>query len=136
MDIGKTLFMILRDIKKLVMRNLSGEVTFLEFKCLKIVYQNPITQKEIIEETGMTKGTVSKALRSLEERGFVTRRRVGREYRVEITEEGKAVMRKFEKIASEINEILLKNFTEDEKQTLQTLLKKMLRNLEQVDDET
>ncbi|AGK60835.1 Transcriptional regulator [Archaeoglobus sulfaticallidus PM70-1] len=136
MDIGKILFMILQNIKKLVMRNLSGELTFLEFKCLKIIYQNPITQKEIIEETGMTKGTVSKALRSLEERGFVTRRRVGREYRVEITEEGKAVMRKFEKIASEINEILLKNFTEDEKQTLQTLLKKMLRNLDQVEDET
>ncbi len=52
MDIGKTLFMILRGIKKLVMKRLSGEVTFLEFKCLKIVYQDSITQKEIIEETG------------------------------------------------------------------------------------
>ncbi|WP_211247040.1 hypothetical protein [Methermicoccus shengliensis] len=39
-----------------------------------------------------------------------------------------------EKITSEINEILLKNFTEDEKRTLQTLLKKMLRNIELTGD--
>ncbi len=73
-------------------------------------------------------------MRSLEKKGFVTRRRVGRKYRVEITEEGKAVIKKFEKIASEIDGILMKDFSEEEKQILQNLLKKMLRNLEQVED--
>ncbi|KUK05138.1 hypothetical protein [Methermicoccus shengliensis] len=63
-----------------------------------------MSQKEIIEETRLTKGTVSKK------------------------ESGD------EKITSEINEILLKNFTEDEKRTLQTLLKKMLRNIELTGD--
>jgi len=133
MDIGKTLFMILQNMKKFVMRNISGELTFLEFKCLKIAYRSPITQKEIIEETGLSKGTVSKALRSLEKKGLITRRRVGREYWVGLTDEGMAVMRKFEKIASEINEILLRDFSEEDKQNLKNLLERMLKNIEQVE---
>ena len=136
MDTGKTLFKILQNIKRLVIRNLSGELTFLEFKCLKIAYTTKKKKKKMIEETGMTKGTVSKALKSLENKGFVTRRRVGREYEVRLTEKGEAVMEKFEKIASEINKTLLNGFTEHEKLTLHTLLEKMLKNLEHIEDKT
>ncbi|ADB57733.1 MarR family winged helix-turn-helix transcriptional regulator [Archaeoglobus profundus] len=133
MDIGKTLFMILQNMKKFVMKNLSGELTFLGFKCLKIAYyKSPVTQKEIIEETGLSKGTVSKALRRLEKKRLITRRRVGRKYQIELTDEGMAVMKKFEKIASEINKILLKDFSEEEMKNLKNLLERMLKNIEQV----
>lgn len=135
MDIGKLLFMILRNVKKLIIRNLSGELTFLEFKCLKIAYMKPVTQKEIVEETGLTKGTVSKALKSLEEKGLITRKRAGREYRVELTEKGIAVMKRFEKIASEINEILLRDFSEEERRNLKNLLERMLKNIERIGNE-
>ncbi len=130
MDISKLLFMILRNIKKFVMKNLSGELTFLEFKCLKIAYMKPITQKEIVEKTGLTKGTISKTLKSLEEKGLIVRKRKGKEYKVELTESGYEMIKKFEKIASKIDEILLKDFDERERKTLKNFFERMLRNIE------
>ena len=130
MDISKLLFMILRNIKKFVMKNLSGELTFLEFKCLKIAYMKPITQKEIVEKTGLTKGTISKTLKSLEEKGLIVRKRKGKEYKVELTERGYEMIKKFEKIASKIDEILLKDFDERERKTLKNFFERMLRNIE------
>ncbi|ADC66037.1 transcriptional regulator, MarR family [Ferroglobus placidus DSM 10642] len=130
MDIAKILFLILRSVKRQVMERLSGELTFLEFKCLKIVYGGKATQKEIVEETGLTKGTVSKALKSLEEKGLITRKRDGREYVIHLTEEGKAMIKKLERIASEINEKMLRGFEREEVKILERLLERILRNLE------
>jgi len=130
MEIGRVLFMILQNIRRAVMKELPDEITFLEFKCLKIACETPVTQKEIIERTGMTKGTVSKAVRSLESKGLVVRKRSGKNYVVELTTDGNAMMKKLERISSRVNEILLRDFEEKDRQILEHLLRKMLSNLE------
>jgi len=130
MDFGKLLFLINRGIRREVEKRLGNDITFLEFKTLIVLCKKPTTQKELNEILGLTKGTVSKTIRSLEAKGLLRRRRVGRGYSIEVTEKGRILIGEFEKIKKEIEEILFEGFTDEEKRNLLYLLEKIVENLE------
>ena len=130
MDFGKLLFLINRGIRREVEKRLGKDITFLEFKTLIVLCKKPTTQKELNEILGLTKGTVSKTIRSLEAKGLLRRRRVGRGYSIEVTEKGRILIGEFEKIKKEIEEILFEGFTDEEKRNLLYLLEKIVENLE------
>jgi len=130
MDFGKLLFLINRGIRREVEKRLGNDITFLEFKTLLVLCKKPTTQKELNEILGLTKGTVSKTIRSLEAKGLLRRRRVGRGYSIEVTEKGRILIGEFEKIKKEIEEILFEGFTDEEKRNLLYLLEKIVENLE------
>jgi len=130
MDFGKLLFLINRGIRREVEKRLGNDITFLEFKTLIVLCKKPTTQKELNEILGLTKGTISKTIRSLEAKGLLRRRRIGRRYSIEVTDKGRLLIDEFEKIKKEIEENLFEGFTDEEKRNLLYLLEKIVKNLE------
>lgn len=130
MDVLKQLFLINKNLRRIVEGKLGGKLTFLEFKFLRLVYFGGKTQKELVELTGMTKGTVSKVLSSLEGKGLVVRVRRGRNLSVEITERGRNLMKEFDCLAEEIQKTLLRGFNEEDVERLDEFLRRMAKNLE------
>jgi uncharacterized membrane protein len=61
---------------------------------LKLVHQNDgrIAQKELLTQTNFSKAKLSRNISSLEEFGFITKEKWGREFRVYITKNGRKVV--------------------------------------------
>ncbi|AIY90618.1 MarR family winged helix-turn-helix transcriptional regulator [Geoglobus acetivorans] len=131
MDLLKYIFLINRHVRKEVQRELGGKLNFLEFKVLLTVYRGVESQIDIVEETGLSKGTVSKALKKLEEGGFIVRKRSGRKYAVELTESGQSIMQEFENLTDVLGRKMLAGFREEEINALESFFRKMLENLEE-----
>ncbi|AKG92479.1 Winged helix DNA-binding domain [Geoglobus ahangari] len=133
MDVLKQLFLLNKNLRRIVERRLEGRLTFLEFKFLRLIFSGRKSQKELVELTGMTKGTVSKVLSSLEERGLIVRVRKGKGFEVEVTESGRRLMEEFDTLTDEIQRILLRGFSEEEVRVIEDLFRRMVRNLEEED---
>ncbi|NOY11223.1 MAG: MarR family transcriptional regulator [Archaeoglobi archaeon] len=133
MDVLKQLFLLNKNLRRIVERRLEGRLTFLEFKFLRLICSGRKSQKELVELTGMTKGTVSKVLSSLEERGLIVRVRKGKGFEVEVTESGRRLMEEFDPLTDEIQRILLRGFSEEEVRVIEDLFRRMVRNLEEED---
>lgn len=129
MDVGKLLFMIHWNKKKAIEKRLPQNITPLEFKVMFILCKKNSTQKELGDKLGLTKGTVSKTVSSLEDKGFIKRVRGGRSCSIKLTEKGKSLRKKMEEIHVELEEIMFKNFSDKEKTELIRLLSKILKNL-------
>ena len=79
----------------------------------------------ICEATAMDKVSVSRAIRSLDERALVTRTRRADDRRasdVALTEDGARIYAEVAPLALEYERTLLEDFTEEERETLMTLL--------------
>ncbi|MBE8538646.1 MarR family transcriptional regulator [Geoglobus acetivorans] len=131
MDLLKYIFLINRHVRKEVQRELGGKLNFLEFKVLLTVYRGVESQIDIVEETGLSKGTVSKALKKLEEGGFIVRKRSGRKYAVVLTESGQSIMQEFENLTDVLGRKMLAGFEDEEINALERFFRKMLENLEE-----
>ncbi len=130
MDIGKLLFMIVWRKRKFIEKLLPNDLTPLEFKVLAILCKKgPASQKEIQDLLGLTKGTVSKVVKSLESKGYIRRTRKGKSYTVELTEAGREKEKTVDEIARKVNEKIFRDFSEDERRELTRLLNKVLENL-------
>ena len=131
MDLLKQLFLVNKNLRRVVENELRGRLTFLEFKFLRLVHSGRRTQKELVELTGMTKGTVSKAISSLEEKGLIVRVRRGKGFEVEVTEQGRELMEEFDSLMGKIQRALLRDFSEEEVEKLDEFFRRMVKNLEE-----
>lgn len=90
------------------------------------------SQKELADALEVSTATVAVSLKKLENGGYITRAVIpddNRYNQLEITEKGRAVVKESCKIFEHINETMFKDFTEEEKETLYQLMKRLNRNL-------
>ena len=105
----------------------SGQYPFLVY----LYYKDTVTQEIMSNELYIDKGTTAKALKKLQENGYVTRQvddKDKRAYKVQLTENGKKVTKEIFHILHNWNSILTSDFTEEEQNLALKLLMKMLKN--------
>lgn len=127
-DLVSELYWVMRKVFERQLEDIG--VSFMEFKALMHI-QRVNSQSELIKEMGVSKGTASKVLKSLEAKGLVERKRVMRGYTVELTEKGKEVLEEIRKEGKKVEEIMLSKMNEEEKSLLINLLKKAIESMEE-----
>ena len=99
---------------------------------MKLSREDGITQCELVKDSHMTPPTISVALKTLEQEGLVER--CGdeddmRATRVYLTEKGRETDRKNRETIKQVDEIMLRGLSDEEKESLMGLLMKMRENL-------
>lgn len=105
----------------------SGQYPFIIF----LSRNEGVTQEEMSSSLYIDKGTTAKAIKKLEQEGYVRREidtKDKRAYRVYLTEKGRIVTLNIFKVLHSWNDILTSDFTEEEKQQALNLLQRMLDN--------
>ncbi|QEK13294.1 MarR family transcriptional regulator [Crassaminicella thermophila] len=105
----------------------SGQIIFL----MMLLKKDGISQEFMAEHLKIDKGTTARAIKKLEKEGYVIRKvdpEDKRAYKVYTTEKAVSIKPKIKKILSGFTEILEDSFTEEEKELLLKLLKKMAEN--------
>ena len=103
----------------------------LVLQCL--INKDVVTQLDIVRFTGFKPPTISIMLHKMEEEGLVTRKPDEydlRAMRVYITDDGRAEYSKAVKIVNAIESKLMYNITDEEKRSLESVLKKIKSNLD------
>jgi len=103
----------------------------LVLQCL--INKDGVTQLDIVRFTGFKPPTISIMLHKMEEEGLVTRKPDEydlRAMRVYITDDGRAEYSKAVKIVNAIESKLMYNITDEEKRSLESVLKKIKSNLD------
>ncbi len=98
--------------------------------------ERDIFQKDLEEVFSVRRSTMSSVLQRMEEKGLLTRSAVSYDARlkkIELTDKGKRLHRQMEESIDRMEEKLIRGLTEEETQTLLTLLDKVKRNVEQDD---
>jgi DNA-binding MarR family transcriptional regulator len=111
----------------------SGQYGFLYF----LYAHDGATQDEISKALDMDKATTARAIQKLELNGFVKRKRNESDHRVNnvfLTEKSKQLKSDLFGIARRWDAILLENFSEAEKETLQHLMLKLSQNAKSFKD--
>ncbi|SHI85568.1 transcriptional regulator, MarR family [Clostridium amylolyticum] len=112
-----------REFKKLNIG--SGQYMFLAF----LYNHEGINQEELSNYLSIDKGTTAKALKKLEDEGYISRvqdEKDRRAYRVFITPKGMSIKEEFFSILRGWNDNLINELKPEEIQTLKTLLKKLI----------
>ncbi|MCP2678497.1 MarR family transcriptional regulator [Maricaulaceae bacterium NA33B04] len=94
-----------------------------------------MTAQGVCEATAMDKVTVSRAIRALDSRGLVRRKPKPEDKRasdVTLTEEGEAIYAEIAPSALDYEARMLAGFSDEERETLKTLLEKLERHLDSV----
>ncbi len=111
----------------------SRDITFEQGFALGFLVQNPGSiQRDIAEITRTSAASVSSLLQGLERRALIERRTEGgneRSKRVYATPEGEALIAGFETAMTAANDTLLAPLDDDEKATLERLLRKITDQL-------
>jgi len=112
-------------------------IGILEFRLLVMLAAEPDTApSRICEAMGLDGGAVSRTLRGLEGRGLVASRpdRRNPAYKLwSLTAEGVRLQDKAVPVSMQRDEILLGDFTDEERSQLITMLRRMLSRVEQLD---
>ena len=93
--------------------------------------QDGASQEELAKALEVDKATVTRAIHKLEEQGIVERRRDPVDQRINrivLTESGHSHQNELKAITREWHETLLKDFTDEETETLKYLLDKLMNN--------
>ena len=91
--------------------------------------QDKMTMKDIADKIHRTRPTVTVLIDKLEKLGYVKRivSDVDNRYTyISLTEKGEDFKPVFEKISNELNDMLYKNLSNDEAETLENILKKII----------
>ncbi|WP_291581456.1 MarR family winged helix-turn-helix transcriptional regulator [Clostridium sp. UBA6640] len=105
----------------------SGQYVFL----IHLYSNDGINQECISSNLNIDKGTTARALKRLEELGYIIRvvdEEDKRAYRVFLTDKAKYIEKEFFEILAEANRVITKDFTEEEKALAISLLKRMVNN--------
>lgn len=97
-----------------------------------LAHRDGVTQLQIVKETRLTAPTVSVALSKMEADGLVVRKADEhdlRQVRVYITEKGRQTDDFMRSKCMEVEELMLRNISEEERKQLISTLRKVLRNL-------
>ncbi len=133
-DIGKTLSTIVRlthcHINDELMAHDISSGQFPYFMAL--IMREGATQEELSEILFMDKGTTAKAIKKLEENGFVIRKKSQIDKRcnkVFFTEKGRDLIPEVMKVLKTWTDKLFKGFSMDERELLGEYLHRMLKNI-------
>jgi len=91
-----------------------------------------IPQSSIAKELEITPATVSAMVKRMEKSGFIVRRRNAEDERVSniyLTDEGRSLRTELNKAQKEMEGIVFKGFSDEEKETLSGYLERMIENL-------
>lgn len=111
----------------------SGQYSFLYY----LYAHNGATQDEISKALDMDKATTARAIQKLELNGFVIRQRNAADHRVNnvyLTEKSLGLQTELFGIARRWDAILLEDFTEDERETLQKYMLRLSQNAKSLKD--
>ncbi|WP_206512273.1 MarR family winged helix-turn-helix transcriptional regulator [Thermosipho globiformans] len=137
-------FLLFSDIERLKFQILKSEMDKYkihpgQIPILFIVKKNPgISQKDLAKKVMLSTSTVAIMLRRMEKAGFVKRIQDEcdrRFYHVYLTEKALKIVEKIFKRLKEFERQSFENFTNEEIEVLERLLKKILLNLEAMKDE-
>ena len=106
----------------------SGQFMFL----LELYKKDGKNQEEIAEDLKMDKGTTARALKKLEEQGFVTRikdENDKRSNKIYLNDKAKDVRDGVLDVLSDWNKEITKSLTEEEEEMLKSLLEKVCKNI-------
>lgn len=95
--------------------------------------RDQVTQRELSDACSIDPATLSRALDRLEDMGYITRNDnpgCRRSYLVVLTEEGRKVAGQVHQVFHEIEEQMVKGFSEEEMETLYGLMDRIYQNLQ------
>lgn len=98
---------------------------------LSLCHGEGVTQEELSCKLFIDKGTTAKAIKKLEEEGYVKREiddHDKRAYKVYLTDDGRKIINDIFEVLNSWNNILTSGFTEEEKKLALNLLQRMLEN--------
>jgi DNA-binding MarR family transcriptional regulator len=129
---------LVRDAAKGLMRALhlritEHDVSFGHWSFLRILWeQDGITQRELSEQAGVMEPTTFSALKAMEERGYISRRRTRGNKKnvfIHLTPKGRALKAKLVPLALEVNRIAVRGAKAGEIAATRKTLLKMIQNL-------
>ena len=116
-------------------RLMAHDVPFGHWTYLRILWETDgLTQRELSARAGVMEPTTFGALRAMEERGYIERRRKPdnrKNVYVDLTRRGRALERKLVPLAEEVNRACVRGMSADEIAKLRMLLHALVDNLEQ-----
>jgi DNA-binding MarR family transcriptional regulator len=120
-------------VRALQMRLIEHDVSFGHWTFLRILWQKDgVTQRALSEAAGVMEPTTYAALTGMEKLGYIERRQSPENKKnmyVFLTEQGKALESKLVPLAVEVNEISMRDATEEEIRTTRKVLLGMIKNL-------
>ncbi|EFQ5578208.1 MarR family transcriptional regulator [Listeria monocytogenes] len=112
---------------KLTNQNLRAVgISTAQFDCIaQIGLDKEITQQQLAEKLVVTKGNVTQLLAKLEQLGYITRTKTGREKHIALTEKGQACYHENVPKQEAFQQAQFDKLTRDEQKELLKLLKKL-----------
>lgn len=96
-----------------------------------------VYQRELEREFGITRSTVSKVIKLMEQKGLVERcpdEHDARQRRLRLTEDAMIITRELDMEGKRLNERLLRGFNVNEIEILQGYMERMMRNMQEEGD--
>lgn len=141
MDIGLCFKFINHKIESRMNCHLKkNDLTFSQFQVMAFLAHNcecDISQKKICDFLKVKHTSIIDVLKRLEAKGFIQRKTNSLNARsncVTLTESGKKLMNEMKLERQYVNNLIYKDFTEEEKTQLERLLQKVLENIENGDE--
>lgn len=135
-EIQNLLFSLMFDLKSALTKAMKGnhfDLAPMHQKVLAYFCHFPgATQQELVEQSGRDKAQITRLLKELEIKGFISRQKDKtdkRSFRVHLTEKGNDAFVELKQHEDVIMRKLLAGFTENELAELEISLKKMRKNL-------
>ena len=114
--------------KKLSPYNIgSGQIMFLAY----LYAHDGVNQEDMSHNLNIDKGTTARAIKKLEEEGYIIRKvddKDKRAYRIYVTDKALAIKEEFYEVLKSWNDIISSDFTDEEKEMVIKLLNRMVNN--------
>ena len=108
-------------------------VTFGHWTFLRILWEREgLTQRELSEQAGVMEPSTFAAIKAMEELGYVTRSQVPENRKnvyVRLTPKGRALRRKLEPLATEVNAIAVRGASAEDRAATRRTLQLIIENL-------
>lgn len=133
----ESLGFLLRDLNRAVQRELGARIEENgvapgAWYILRVLWEeDDITQRDLAHRVGMTEPTAVIALRGIEARGWISRRRSESDQRkihIRLTAEGRALRERMMPVAHDLNALIGRGLTKDEIRFLRALLRRARAN--------
>ncbi|MFC0102383.1 MarR family winged helix-turn-helix transcriptional regulator [Sphingopyxis terrae] len=133
-SIGYLARIVFRSFSRLLERGtLTYDVSAGQWRFLRQLWrEDGITQRELSERVGMREPTTVVALKGLEKAGFITRKKTSDDRRktfIHLTPHARKLELILAPMNAEVHEIATRGMTDEEVETLQALMRRVIENL-------
>lgn len=133
-SIGYLARIVFRSFSRLLERGtLTHDVSAGQWRFLRQLWrEDGITQRELSERVGMREPTTVVALKGLEKAGFITRKKTDDDRRktfIYLTPHAKKLELVLAPMNAEVHEVATRGMTDEEVETLQALMRRVIDNL-------